>query len=334
MSVVKDILRDLREKRLWPVAVVLVIALVAVPVVLSKSPSSKTEAALPQSPATAPADTALPAVNESSTQAHSKLNGHGRDPFGSGVGANTSGTSSTALSGSNTASANGSSSAGSSTTLSGGTGTGPTAGGGSTGGSTTPPSSGGASPGTGTTPGTPPNTIPVPPHKPAPTGLAANETYQVTFAMTNPSGGLDTIDSLTRLSALPSDGQPLMVELGVLQGGHRVLFLLQRGTQVSGPGTCTPGPIDCEILSMAPGQIERLGTASSTGSDSVGLFAVTGISARRYDSNASAARARRAVSAFGLHLISRSTSGALPLFRYEPGLGALVDLRNLRVGGN
>jgi hypothetical protein len=85
---------------------------------------------------------------------------------------------------------------------------------------------------------------------------------------------------------------------------------------------------------MAPGQIERLGTASSTGSDSVGLFAVTGISARRYDSNASAARARRAVSAFGLHLISRSTSGALPLFRYEPGLGALVDLRNLRVGGN
>ena len=41
----------------------------------------------------------------------------------------------------------------------------------------------------------------------------------------------------------------------MLKGGKQVLFAVQQGAAVSGPGTCTPGPIDCEILALAPGQI-------------------------------------------------------------------------------
>jgi hypothetical protein len=39
-------------------------------------------------------------------------------------------------------------------------------------------------------------------------------------------------------------------------------------------------------------------------------------------------------SAAGRRLLSTSTLSALSLFQYEPSLGAVVDLRNLTVGGS
>src|SRR5205823_220376 len=82
-------------------------------------------------------------------------------------------------------------------------------------------------------------------------------------------GGINTIDPLERLSVVPSPKQPLLVELGVLQGGKRVLFAVQPGAAVSGPGTCTPGPIDCEVLTLAPGQTEGVSKQTSTGTTRV-----------------------------------------------------------------
>jgi hypothetical protein len=66
----------------------------------------------------------------------------------------------------------------------------------------------------------------------------------------------------------------------------------------------------------------------------VDQFAVTAITADHYPSAAAAAKARRKVSAAGSHLLSQSTLSALSLFRYEPSLGAVVDLRDLTIGGN
>jgi hypothetical protein len=156
----------------------------------------------------------------------------------------------------------------------------------------------------------------------------------VTISITNSAGGVDTIDPLQRLSILPSQRRPMLVELGVLKGGQRVLFAVQPGTVLSGPGTCTPGPIDCEILSLGQDQIEGLAVRSSTGTVPVALFAVTGIKADQLASAAAADQARRAASAAGRNLLSSSTSSALSLFRYDPSLGAVVDLRNLIVGGS
>jgi hypothetical protein len=156
----------------------------------------------------------------------------------------------------------------------------------------------------------------------------------VTLAITNPAGGLDTIDPLERLSSLPSEQQPLMTELGVLQGGQRVLFAVQPGTVVNGPGDCTPGPIDCEVLSLGQDQTESLSMQSSSGVTSVALFAVTDIKVDDYPTAAGAAAARRNESAAGRKLLNQSSLSALSLFRYEPSLGVVVDLRNLTVGGN
>jgi hypothetical protein len=119
----------------------------------------------------------------------------------------------------------------------------------------------------------------------------------------------------------------------VEQGGRRVLFAVQPGTIVTGAGSCTPGPIDCEVLSLAVDQTEAV-SSQSAGGTTLAEFAVTGISAQSHPSVAAANKARHAVSATGAKLLDNSPLQALSLFDYEPSVGAVVDLRNLTVGGN
>jgi hypothetical protein len=316
MSFLNGIVADLRERRLWPVALVLALGLVAVPMLLAKSAPTAPVAPVPNAAAlagtAASAATALPAVSVNATPTHSQLNGHARDPFAQQKlpsTTTTSTTTTTAASGSSNSTATG-------TTASGGAGT-----------ASTPASSAPAT-------GSPPAITPAATPKPALTGLTSTQSYRVTLAITNSAGGLDTLDPLERLSVLPGNAQPRVVELGVLKGGRRVLFVVQPGTVLSGPGTCTPGPIDCEILSLAPGQTEGLSMQSATGVVSVALFAVTAITAEEHPSAAAAQKARRAASAAGRRLLSTSTLAALPLFQYQPSVGAVVDLRNLTVGGS
>jgi hypothetical protein len=317
MTYLKQILTELREKRLWPVAAVLIVALIAVPTLLAKSSTPTPVAQLPQS-APAAADAAVPAVSVEATPTNSKLKGHGRDPFLQQKLAAAAKPASTATSKSSTGST-GSSTKSTISTKS------------TTASKSTTTGSGSGTTGAGSTP---PATIPITKPKPAPTGLTATETYRVTIAMTNSSGGIDTTDSLERLSVLPSARQPLLVELGVLQGGRRVLFAVQPGTVVRGPGKCVPGSVDCELVSLAPGQIEGLWRESSSGVVPVAQFAVTAIGVDKHPSIAATDKARRTESAAGRHLLDNSTLASLSLFQYSPSLGAVADLRNLTVGGN
>ncbi len=188
---------------------------------------------------------------------------------------------------------------------------------------------------TGSNPGasTPPPTPPLPKAKPIHVGLTSTQSYSVALSLTTSAGGLNAIDSLKRLSVLPSDQQPLLVYLGVLKGGRNALFVVQPGTVVSGPGTCIPGPTDCEILSLAQEQIESLAVSTGTGTSSVALFAVNAITVVGHPSVAAANHARREVSAAGHSLLAVSTLPVLPLFEYQPHIGAVVDLRSLTVGG-
>ena len=115
----------------------------------------------------------------------------------------------------------------------------------------------------------------------------------------------------------------------MLQGGNQVLFAVQPGTTVSGPAKCITGPIDCELISLGLDQVENVSAGSFTAS-----FAVTGIMAVKYSSAAAANAARQATSVVGRELMTNSSLSALSLFQYQPQVGALVDLRNLTVGGN
>jgi hypothetical protein len=314
MSFVTNIIDDLREKRLLAfAAAALAAALVVVPLLLSKG-SKSTPVAQAPADAQAPAPAGEPVVSTGSTTAHSKLPGKGRDPFTQLVHGSVGTTGATTIG------------------VVGGAGT-PVSG------ATSPTSGSGGSSSTSTsttttgTPAAPTATIPTGTPTPAPSGLTATQSYAVKLAITNSAGGLDTIDPLERLSVLPNNRHAMLVELGVLKGGGRVLFAVQPGAVVSGPGRCIPAPFDCEVLSLGQDQTEALGLQSSGGTTPVALFAVTGITAAGHSSVAAASKARQAVSAAGASLLAGSTSSALSLFRYEPSLGAIVDLRNLTVGG-
>jgi hypothetical protein len=184
-----------------------------------------------------------------------------------------------------------------------------------------------------TTP-TPTTTSPATTAPPAPTTLNDTQAYHVNLSITNTSGGADAIDGVERLSLIPSPRLPLLIELGVLQGARRVLFALAPGTVGQGPGRCTPGPVDCQILSLGTNQIEGVATKQANGAITGALMAVTAIKADSYPSAAGADRARQAESAAGRRLLNLSNVSALSLFPYRPSLGAIVDLSNVTVGGN
>jgi hypothetical protein len=314
MNMFKNVINDLREKRLWPLAIVLLVALIAVPLLVSNSSSPSPRASIPP-PAVPPAP-GLPVVSAVAVPSHSHLTGRSRDPFsGSGTSTTVTATSTTTATSSTTNNTSSTTNT-TSTTSSGSTSSS----------GTTAPQSTSAQPQSIVPPGTPAP-------KPVPPTLNVDEVYHVTLAITNSSGGLDTVDPLERLTVLPDDHHPLLVELGVLKGGHRVLFAVQPGAIVNGPATCTPGPIDCEILSLAPDQTEGLSVQSAGGTNSVALFAVTGISTDKLSSASAADQARKKESAAGRAVLNGSPLSALSLFRYEPSLGAVVDLRNLQVGG-
>jgi hypothetical protein len=328
MSVLTNMIKELRERKLWPIAIVLIVALVAVPLLLSKK--APTNLVTPQPNTGLPYSTgsALPSITVQTAQGTSKLVGRGRDPFTPQHVATIAATSATPPT--TTAAAGGAAST-VSTPVTGATGT--ASGSAGTGSSTASPApSSPASPSTPSTPSTP-ATTPKPP-APAPSGLRPKQSYQVSLAITTSGGGINTVDPLERLSVLPSPQQPLLVELGVLQGGKRVLFAVQPGAAVSGPGTCTPGPIDCEVLSLAPGQTEGISKQTATGAAPVALFSVNSISAAEHPSVSAANAARRTGFGLGRKLLANTALSAVSLFQYDPSVGAVVDLRNLTVGGS
>jgi hypothetical protein len=156
----------------------------------------------------------------------------------------------------------------------------------------------------------------------------------VSLALTTADGGVTTIDPLERLSILPNKQQPMLIDLGVLQGGKSMLFVVEPGTVVSGAGTCTPGPIDCEILTLKPGQTAGISKETGSGTTPVALLAVNSISFDQHPSVAAANKARETASEVGRQLLNQSPLNAISLFQYDPSVGAVVDLRNLTVGGS
>ncbi len=325
MSVLTNMIKELRERKLWPIAIGLIVALVAVPVLLTKK--APTNLVVPQPTGGLPysTGTALPAISVKTTPGASKLAGRGRDPFTPQHVATTATTA-----------------AATSAPSGGSVGTGAPASAGSTGstGTATQSATGGSSGGTPTlsspVPASTPTTPATPSQRaaaPAPTGLTAKQSYEVSLAITTSGGGVNTIDPLERLSVLPSPQQPLLVELGVLQGGKKVLFAVEPGAAVSGPATCTPGPIDCEIIELSPGQTEGLSKQTPTGTTPVALFSVNSISAAEHPTVAAANTARAAASEVGRKLLASSPLSGNGLFEYDPSVGAVVDLRNLTVGG-
>jgi len=232
MKLLTDIWRQLVQRRLWPVALLLLGALVAVPFVLGKSPEPAPVAAAPAAPAggakanAASADPIVSMVSAEDIASTHRPLGDRHNPFASSAPKPKAkkNTTSEAQKPEETTSND------APTTGSGGGTTAPTTG---SGGGTTAP----------TTP-----TAPAQPTTTVPAGSIA-----VRFGATD---GFDLpLLRLERDEALPDADDPALVFTGLKDHGKTAVFMVSEGLKAVGDGTCVPKDT-CETIELKVGETE------------------------------------------------------------------------------
>lgn len=248
MSPVQNVWRQLVQRRLWPVAILLVAGLAAVPLMLAEEPE----------PAAAPPPAAKTGGNELATEPivalaaaedrakPRRVLGKPKNPFAVPE-AEESATNEKA----------------SSKDAAGADAEKPAQAPSSTGGGST--ESGGSESGGGSSPsgsGSPEPTAPEPAApKPAPKTYTMHE---LTVRFGDSSGELGR-RSLERLQALPSEELPVLIYLGVLEDGKTAVFLVDHGVTAIGDGDCSPTPDTCETIRLRAGETEFLDVKDAAG---------------------------------------------------------------------
>jgi hypothetical protein len=303
VSFFKNVLSDLIEKRLWPVAIALVAALVAVPIVLGgKSDDSGTPVAGVATPATSGAATSKSEVVSLEQQAAGKVQRQGslKNPFvqhhqPKPIATAADPASTAAPSSTSTSSSSGSSSSGSSST--GGTSDTPT--------TTTP---------TTTTPTDS-------------TDASKSTTYRVNFTF-GQEGAMKTYSNVARLTPLPSSDNPFFVYLGLADDGKSAVFLVDGTAEVSGDGKCAPSADDCQQVKLKVGDTEFLDMPSGTAGTVEYTLTIKSIKKAKASTTAAAAKARARESKAGREYLRQLVSddpSVLDNWNYSRSLGLLVS---------
>jgi hypothetical protein len=238
MSAVTNLWSQLVQRRLWPVAILLIAALVGVPLALSKQPAAAPEAPLPVAKSDGKNELAntpvVAAVNPGDPAKRRRVLGTAKNPFAVAKPAqattpttqpNTDGTGTSA-----TPNPAGSTPSG-------------------TGGGVTTPTPGG---------GTPLPTTP--PKKPKVYAL-----YELTVRFGDSSASPLPKHALKRLQPLPSAEDPLLIYMGVLKDGKTAVFLVDSGVEPTGDGECKPAPAQCETIQLRAGETEFFDVKDDTG---------------------------------------------------------------------
>jgi hypothetical protein len=314
MSFLKNVLHDLVEKRLWPVAVALVVALIAVPIVLGGSSSDAGAgtdvAAVPQTTTNGLAnhrDAARADVVSLEEQAAGKVRRSGkvRDPFVQHHqpkkadqtvtdAVNATKSIADALGG------------GSSSSSSGGSSDTPAA--------STPT----------TTKDTSSDTTSGDTKK---SDSSAADTYRVKLRF-GESGAEKTYDNVARLTPLPSSDNPFFVYLGLKDDQKTAIFLVDADAVPSGDGTCRPSETECEQIELKAGDTEFFDLQSGTAGLVQYQLDLVSISKAKASTTASAARAHARESKAGreyLRQVVADDPTLLDAWDYSSKLGLLVE---------
>lgn len=225
MKAVRALLRDLVERRLWPVAVLLVAVAIALPMYLGRSSDeSGTDGSQPVVTAPTGSKASKAAVALDETPADGDSRGDTRNPFKQQhvpkVAKPETGAEVPAPGAGGTPHASGSGSSG---------GASPS-GGGDTGGSDTP--------------------------KAADTDKPDPNVSHVTLRFGKTDAELKTLKDVARLSPLPSINDPFFVFTGVLEDGKTAVFLLSSEVTATGDGKCKPRAASCETIEIEEGGTE------------------------------------------------------------------------------
>jgi hypothetical protein len=223
-SFVRNLWKDLVERRLWPVALVLVLALVAIPVVLAK-PAPQVPVA-PTAVASAPSPEPLVASAASirSNTGGALVGGKFKDPFHQLHVATQAAISATVV-------AKGPATSDASSSAGGGSGDSSGSGGDSGG-------SGGSGGGSGG----------------GPSAQDTGTKLKIEFGL---AGGKRTVREISPGTPLPASSNPLIVFLGFGTNGTRPVFLVSSDVvKTEGEGTCRPSKSVCSELTLAVGEAQ------------------------------------------------------------------------------
>ena len=64
--------------------------------------------------------------------------------------------------------------------------------------------------------------------------------------------------AIQKLGPVPSDEAPLLIYMGLTKNGKKAKFLIDAAIEVDGDGDCKPHPASCETLELAVGETEFL----------------------------------------------------------------------------
>jgi hypothetical protein len=234
----RDLFDDLVERKLWPVALVLLAALVAIPLVLAK-PASNATSALPGASETAPAVSGAsspltafePVVSSSSgTSGESKgLRGKVKNPFspkGIDFAAADAAGSVAPMPGVGTAEV----------------ATGDTA-----------PGAGDTAPAAGNT------------GSQGGSGTEGKKYFVYTAKVRFGEEGDTETRTLSEFRSLPSSDNPIAVFMGVKTDGKTAVFLMSSSTTTTGDGDCEPTDSECTFLYLKPGDSQLIETVTPEG---------------------------------------------------------------------
>jgi hypothetical protein len=238
MSFLRNLVSDLVDKRLWPVAILLVGALVAVPFLLGGGGSeADTAATATATQATATTPTTI-RVSEDLDLATIAPTGARHNPFKQPTAEVADTPDDTAATTPSTSEA---------TPTSGDTG--------SAGGSTTPST---------TAPSPTTTTPPDPTTTPKTDENTKAIRVDLSFGEPGSSKQRDRKD-IARLSALPSADKPIVIYLGVKNDKKTATFLISSDATATGDGTCKPSATNCQTIEMQEGDSTFLDIDLGTG---------------------------------------------------------------------
>jgi hypothetical protein len=301
MSAVRTVISDLVDRRLWPVALALVAALVAVPVLLGGGSSTPAPAAPVANATPATAGTAQAAISVSTpSTARKNRPGAVRNPFIQHKAKATSDSTTNAP-----ADTGG-------TPVTGGV---PSGVGGGGGGISTP-----SFPSVPTIPG---------PSKPS----TVKDVWRVNLRF-GEAGDQKVHHDIPRLTPLPSATDPFFVFLGILSDGKTAVFLISSDATATGDGKCKPSPTQCDTIEMRAGDTEFFDVAQGNAGVVQYELDLLKVIHDKVRSTAAAAKASRRVSTDGknvVHELKAEGDQSVDRYIYSYKRGVLVRRHALHV---
>ncbi len=293
MSAVRSIFNDLVDRRLWPVAVALVAALVAVPVMLGGGSSAPApDAAAPLgSAATAAGGTAQAAISVSTpSTAPTDHPGTVRNPFAQHKAPAAAAPPTTA---------------------------------------TTPASIGTpavSSPSAGLGLPSGPSVTPIVPGSGGGKRDTVTDVWRVNLRFGDP-GNQKVRHDIPRLTPLPSPSDPFFIFLGILSDHKTAVFLVSSDATATGDGTCKPNPTQCDTIEMKAGDTEFFDVAQGNAGIVQYELDLLKVFHDKVTGKAASARAARRVSKGGktvVHELKAEGDQSMGRYIYSYKRGVLV----------